>query len=76
MAAENCSVGQFETTAGEFYYVVDCPLTGRPFPFGHDPSHGRASFPAGPLFVRCPCCQKCHEIAEPQVSSLKALKKS
>lgn len=68
-------VPHFETVAGEYYYVVDCPVTGRPLPFERDRSRGKVPFPPGPLVVSCAYCQKTHDLPAPQVSSHPAGKK-
>ena len=59
---------------GEFYYVVDCPLTEKPIPFERDLSRGRAPFDSGPVIVWCSHCQEVHEFLAPLVSSLQVVK--
>ena len=69
-------VPSFKTIPGEYYYVVDCPLTGQPIPFEHDASRGRTPYPKGPLIVSCSHCQGDHEILSPEVTSHQALQKA
>lgn len=68
-------VPHFKAEVGEFYYVVDCPVTGNPIPFERDPSHGRTPYPPGAMLVSCAYCQQAHQIANPKVSSHQAMKK-
>lgn len=68
-------IPHFDTEAGKFYYVVDCPVTAKLLPFELDPSYGRTPYPSGPLIVSCAWCQEVHEILSPQVESLQAGKR-
>jgi hypothetical protein len=67
-----------EMTPGQFYFVADCPKTGKLIPIEHDPSHGKVPFDPNSAVVPVPCrhCQDWHEIPVGSVSSLLAGRKS
>jgi hypothetical protein len=65
-------VPHFPTQPGKFYFVVDCPDTGKPIPFMEDESNGSRPYPRRPLIVSCAHCQMMHEIIVPTVLSLQA----
>jgi hypothetical protein len=65
-------VPHYPIQPGKFYFVVNCPDTGKPIPFLEDDSSGARPYPAKPLIVLCAHCQMMHEIVTPRIVSLQA----
>ena len=65
-------IPQFSVVAGDYYYAVDCPTTGKPLLFEKDESRGTIPHQPGSLTISCHHCQTVHQIGHPVVRSLRA----